>query len=172
MTHVSAPCPVVRISGLTVVDPRRPARYERIYAQLSELVAGRSPSLVAAMATVCAVLHHKMSHHFWTGFYFVVGEDELHVGPYQGPVACQVLRGRGVCLHCARTAQPVVVPDVEQFPGHIACDSRSKSEIAMPLLNGERVVAVLDIDSERVGQFDQDDVAPLAQILSLLQPYL
>ena len=71
-------------------------------------------------------------------------DDELHVGPYQGPVACQVLRGRGVCLHCARTGQPVVVPDVEQFPGHIACDCRSKSDIALPVLKGEQVIAVLD----------------------------
>jgi GAF domain-containing protein len=126
------------------------------------------------MATVCAVLHHKMPHHFWTGFYFAAGDgtDELHVGPYQGPVACQVLRGGGVCLHCARTGQPVVVPDVEQFPGHIACDPRSKSEIVLPVLKGDRVVAVLDVDSDKLAQFDEDDVAPLTRILGLLQPYL
>jgi L-methionine (R)-S-oxide reductase len=157
-----------------LIDPRRPGRYERVYAQLKDLIEGKSPSLVAAMATVCAVLHHKMSHHFWTGFYFIASneEDELHVGPYQGPVACQVLRGGGVCLHCARTGQPVVVPDVEQFPGHIACDARSRSEIALPVARGERVVAVLDIDSDKLAQFDEDDVAPLAKILGLLQPYL
>jgi GAF domain-containing protein len=124
------------------------------------------------MATVCAVLHHKLPHHFWTGFYLVAGDDELHVGPYQGPVACQVLERRGVCLHCARTGQPVVVPDVEQFPGHIACDARSKSEIALPLKKGDRVVAVLDIDAAELEQFDEDDVAPLERILSLLRPYL
>ena len=124
------------------------------------------------MATVCAVLHHKMPHHFWTGFYFVGADGRLRVGPYQGPVACQVLEGGGVCLHCARTAQPVVVSDVEQFPGHIACDARSKSEIALPLIKGEDVVAVLDIDSTRLAQFDQDDVAPLESILRLLHPYL
>jgi GAF domain-containing protein len=124
------------------------------------------------MATICAVLHHKMPHHFWTGFYFVATDDELHIGPYQGPVACQVLKGRGVCLHCARTGQPVVVPDVEQFPGHIACDARSRSEIALPILRGDRVVAVLDIDASDLAQFDEDDVAPLERILSLLQPYL
>jgi GAF domain-containing protein len=157
-----------------LIDPRRPARYERIYAQLKDLVEGKSPHLVAAMATVCAVLHHKMSHHLWTGFYLAAGDagDELHVGPYQGPVACQVLRGGGVCLHCARTGQPVVVPDVEQFPGHIACDARSRSEIALPILRGDRVVAVLDIDATDLAQFDEDDVAPLERILSLLQPYL
>ena len=88
---------------------------------------------IVAMATICAVLQAKMSHHSWTGFYFVASNNELHVGPYQGPVACQVLRDRGVCLHCVQTQKPVIVPDVEQFPGHIACDSRSKSEIVLPV---------------------------------------
>ena len=155
-----------------MIDPRRPGRYERIYTQLKDLIEDKSPNLLAAMSTMCAVLHHKMSHHFWTGFYFVAHEDELHVGPYQGPAACQVLRGRGVCLHCARTKETVIVPDVEQFPGHIACDSRSKSEIALPVIKGDRVVAVLDVDSDKLGRFDEDDVAPLTRILSLLQPFL
>jgi GAF domain-containing protein len=160
-----------------MIDPRRAGRYERIYAQLEDLIEGESPSLTAAMATMCAVLHHKMPHHFWTGFYFVASEDELQVGPYQGPVACQVLKGRGVCLHCAQTGKPLVVPDVEQFPGHIACDARSKSEIALPVIRRssgeeEEVIAVLDVDAEELQQFDEDDIAPLERILSLLQPYL
>ena len=155
-----------------MIDPRRAERYERIYHQLQELIEGKSPNLIAAMATLCAVLQAKMPHHFWTGFYFVAGENELHVGPYQGAVACQILRDRGVCLHCTTTRQAVVVPDVEQFPGHIACDSRSKSEIALPVMARDRVVAVLDIDSDRLAQFDEDDVAPLEKILALLQPYL
>ena len=155
-----------------MIDPRRPGRYERIYTQLKDLIETKSPNLLAAMSTMCAVLHHKMSHHFWTGFYFAANEDELHVGPYQGPAACQVLRGRGVCLHCAQIKEAVVVPDVEQFPGHIACDSRSRSEIALPVIKGEQVVAVLDVDSDKLGQFDEDDVVPLARILSLLQPFL
>jgi len=94
------------------------------------------------------------------------------VGPYQGAVACQVLRDRGVCLHCARTRRAVVVPDVEQFPGHVACDPRSRSEIALPVMKEDQVIAVLDIDSHKPAQFDEDDVAPLTKILSLLQPYL
>lgn len=155
-----------------MIDPRRLGRYNRIYAQLQGLIEDKSPSLVAAMATICAVLHTKMSHHSWTGFYFAASDSELHVGPYQGPVACQELRDRGVCLHCVRTGKPVVVPDVEQFPGHIACDSRSKSEIVLPVMQGKQVVAVLDIDSHKLAQFDEDDVAPLLKILSLLQPYL
>jgi len=157
-----------------MIDPRRPGRYERIYEQLKDLIEGKSPNLRAAMATMCAVLHHKMPHHSWTGFYFAVEDqdDRLHVGPYQGPVACQVLEGSGVCLHCAQTKQPVIVPDVEQFPGHIPCDDRSRSEIVLPLMQGDEMIAVLDVDSHKLAQFDEDDVAPLAQILRLLQPYL
>ena len=159
------------------MDPTRPGRYERIYAQLEGLIEGKSPNLTAAMATICAVLHHKMPHHFWTGFYLVASEDELHVGPYQGPVACQILKGRGVCLECARTGRPVVVPDVERFAGHIACDPRSKSEIALPVLapsadGPDRVAAVFDVDAAELHQFDEEDVAPLQRILSLLQAYV
>jgi len=118
-----------------LIDKRRAGRYERIYTQLCDLIEGKSPNLLAAMATTCAVLHHKMSHHFWTGFYFVVDENELHVGPYQGAVACQVLRGRGVCLHCVHTGQPVIVPDVEQFPGQ-----------AGPIRRGRRRATDQDIE--------------------------
>jgi GAF domain-containing protein len=121
------------------------------------------------MATVAAVLHAKLRHHSWTGFYLVAGADELHVGPYQGPVACQVLKGRGVCLACATSGRSVVVPDVEAFPGHIACDARSKSEICVPLRKNGRVIAVLDIDSDRLVQFDGDDVEPLERIVGLLE---
>jgi len=159
-----------------MIDRRRAGRYERIYDQLKELIEGKSPNLTAAMATICAVLHHKMPHHFWTGFYLVASEDELHVGPYQGPVACQVLTGRGVCLHCARTREPVIVANVDQFPGHIACDARSKSEIALPVTRRsspdaeDEVIAVLDIDAAEPRQFDSEDLAPLEKILSLLQP--
>jgi L-methionine (R)-S-oxide reductase len=163
---------VCGLAAARLIDPKRPARYERITAQLRDLIVGQSPNLVAAMATVCAVLHARMPHHSWTGFYFVAGEDELHVGPYQGPVACQMLIGRGVCLHCARTKEPLIVPDVAQFPGHIACDPRSRSEIVLPVTTGDEVVAVLDIDAHRPAQFDEDDVAPLTRILDLLQPYL
>ncbi|MEE8391060.1 MAG: GAF domain-containing protein [Anaerolineae bacterium] len=157
-----------------MIDKKRPGRYERIYTQLKDLIEDKSPNLTAAMSTLCAVLHHKMNHHFWTGFYFVApdNENELHVGPYQGTVACQVLEGSGVCLHCAQTKQPVVVPDVHQFPGHIACDARSQSEIVLPVMKGDQVIAVLDVDSDKLAQFDEDDVAPLAKILSLLRPYL
>lgn len=152
------------------MDERRAARYERIYEQLRGLIEGRSPDLTAAMATICAVLHAKMPHHFWTGFYFVAG-DRLCVGPYQGPLACQVLEGQGVCLEGVRTRDPVVVPDVHAFPGHIACDARSKSEIVLPILKDGEVVGVLDVDSDKPDQFSEADVGPLEKIISLLDPY-
>ena len=153
-----------------MIAQRRPSASERIYQQLEPLIREKSPNLTAGMATVAALLHGKLRHHFWTGFYFVAGPEELHVGPYQGSVACQVLKGRGVCLHAVQTGAPVVVPDVEAFPGHIACDSRSKSEIVLPLKKDGRVVAVLDIDSDKPAQWDFDDVEPLARIVSLLEP--
>lgn len=146
----------------------RAGRCARIHAQLADLLA-RSPKPTAAMATLCAVLHAKMPHHSWTGFYLVAG-DELHVGPYQGPVACQVLRGEGVCITCLRKARPVVVPDVREFAGHVACDPRFRSEIALPVIAGGRVVAVFDADSHELAQFSEEDVEPLARILSLLEP--
>ena len=155
-----------------MIDARRAGRYQRLYEQLWGLIEGKSPNLIAAMATICALLQFKTPHHLWTGFYLVAGPDELHVGPYQGPLACQVLKGGGVCLHCATMRQPVVVPDVEQFPGHIACDSRARSEIAVPVMSGDRVVAVLDIDSAQLAQFDEDDAMALTRIVGLLGAYV
>lgn len=150
------------------MDPTRARRYERIHEQLRQLIGDESPGLIAAMATICAVLHHKMPHHSWTGFYFLAGPDELHVGPYQGPLACQVLRGQGVCLHSVNTRKPLVVPDVASFPGHIACDPRAQSEIVIPVFRGGQIKAVLDIDSHAPAQFSDDDVPPLERIVALL----
>lgn len=154
------------------MDERRLRRYERIYVQLQGLIEGKSPDLVAAMATICAVLHAKMPHHFWTGFYFAQDGGLLRVGPYQGPVACQILEDAGVCVHAMSTGAPVFASNVDEFPGHIACDSRSRSEIAIPVTRGHEVVAVFDVDSHEVDQFGHQDVAPLKRILSLLDPFL
>ena len=154
------------------MDDRRRDRYGRIYRQLRELIEDKSPTIGAALVTICAVLHAKMPHHSWTGFYFVVDDDELCIGPYQGPVACQVLKGQGTCLQAAVTAAPVVVPDVRTFPGHIACDPRTRSEIVVPVLQDDGVIAVLDIDSNELAQFSEEDVGPLKRILSLLDPFL
>lgn len=158
--------------GDAVITRQRQGRYQRIYNQLKELIQDKSPNLTAAMATIIALLHHKMPHHFWTGFYFTAQNHELHVGPYQGPLACQVLKDKGVCLACVQAKKALVVPDVEKFPGHIACDSRSKSEIVLPVIKDGAVIAVLDIDSDTAAQFDGDDIAPLEKILTLLTPYL
>jgi len=150
----------------------RLSRYERIYQQLEKLIVGKSPTLDAAMATICAVLHAKMPHHSWTGFYYVASDDELHVGPYQGPLACQILKGSGVCLDAVRTNIPVVVRDVREYPGHIACDPRSRSEIVIPLMTDDSPVAVLDIDSDKVRQFSGEDIEPLERIVRLLEPLI
>ena len=115
-------------------DKKKEGRYQRIYDQLEELQK-QSNDPIARMATICAVLHHKMDYYFWTGFYLLKESEKLIVGPYQGPVACQELEpDKGVCWAAVDRAEPVVVPDVHAFPGHIACDSRSKSEITLPVL--------------------------------------
>ena len=121
------------------------------------------------MASICAVLHHKMEHFFWTGFY-LYKSGKLVVGPYQGPVACQELeRNKGVCWAALNKAAPVVVPDVRDFPGHIACDSRSKSEITLPVFNknGE-ITAIFDVDSDRLAAFDEVDQLALTNIILLI----
>jgi GAF domain-containing protein len=143
-------------------------RYNRLYQQLEELLKPHD-NPIAAMATVVAVLHHKMEYFFWTGFYLLWGE-ELIVGPYQGPVACILLeKDKGVCWAGINRRETVIVPDVHQFPGHIACDSRSNSEIVVPLKarSGE-IVGVLDVDSRDFNSFDEVDKEGLERILKLI----
>lgn len=121
------------------------------------------------MATVAAVLHHKMDGFFWTGFY-LLNDGTLLVGPYQGPVACQVLdKDRGVCWTGINQEKTILVPDVDQFPGHIACDSRSRSEIVVPVRNKDgQIFAVLDVDSKYLDNFDETDAACLEKIVRLI----
>ncbi len=147
---------------------RKRARYQRLYLQLTELLTKTSEP-VARMATVNAILHHKMEGFFWTGFY-LLHEGELIVGPYQGPAACQVLaKNTGVCWAAINGNKAVIVPDVEKFPGHIACDSRSKSEIAIPLHDREGLIrGVLDVDSQDYEKFDVTDAAELKKIMDLV----
>jgi len=143
-------------------------RYKRIYNQLSELLP-KSNDTLARMATVIAVLHHKMDYYFWTGFYFLK-DGQLIVGPYQGPVACQELeKGKGVCWTGIQRKEPVIVPDVEQFPGHIACDPRSKSEIVLPVKDdNDEIIGVLDIDGKELNAFDKTDEQELSGIIRLI----
>ena len=143
---------------------KKQGRYTRMQAQLAGLLT-KTNDPVARMATISAILYHKMDYFFWCGFYRVQGE-QLIVGPYQGPAACQVLEGRGVCLSAVQRGETIIVPDVEKFPGHIACDSRSKSEIVIPVRNSTgQVVAVLDVDSSDIDSFDETDQAFLEKIV-------
>ena len=147
---------------------KKQKRYQRLYEQLKELVP-KSNDPLARMSTIIAVLHHKMDTFFWTGYYFLKDGD-LVVGPYQGPVACQILtKNEGVCWAGVNQEKPIVVPDVNEFPGHIACDSRSKSEIVVPLYNNSgKIVGVLDIDSDKQNSFDEIDEKELSRITELI----
>ncbi|MEI6822654.1 MAG: GAF domain-containing protein [Bacteroidota bacterium] len=143
-------------------------KYERIYIQLKELLK-KSNDIDARMCSVVAVLHHKIDYNFWTGFY-CLQDGKLIVKTYQGPVACMELKkDDGVCWAAINAKETIIVPDVEQFPGHIACDSRSKSEIVVPLKNniGE-IVGVLDIDSKDLDSFDNVDADCLQKIVNLI----
>lgn len=142
-------------------------QYKMLVEQIGLLIAGET-DLVAVMSNVAAAIHQEMKF-WWTGFYRVVG-DELVLGPFQGPVACMHIPfGRGVCGTAWQREQTIVVPDVEQFPGHIACSSASRSEIVVPVFDKEgRVTAVLDIDSEQLATFDETDQRYLEEICRML----
>ena len=141
-------------------------KYELLYKQVLSLAEGERDR-EAMMANTAALIHEAFGF-WWTGFYRVVGE-ELVLGPFQGPVACsRIAFGRGVCGTAWQLQRTLVVPDVEQFPGHIACSSASRSEIVVPLIDHDRVVAVLDIDSEQLAMFDEADRAGLEKIAEVL----
>jgi L-methionine (R)-S-oxide reductase len=151
------------------MDPiKKKERYDRLYEQLSGLMK-KTTDPDARMATIVAVLHHKMEYFFWTGFYFLK-DGELTVKTYQGPPACQVLeKNTGVCWAGINQGRTIVVPDVHRFPGHIACDSRSNSEIVVPVFNPEGGISgVLDIDSESLNSFDEVDADNLERIVRMI----
>ena len=149
-------------------NKKKEGRYSRIYKQLSELVL-KSKSTSARMATVVAVLHHKMDYFFWTGFY-LIENGEMTVNIYQGSVACQILEtDKGVCWAAFNKKQTIVVDDVHLFPGHIACDSRSNSEVVIPFKNPKgELLGVLDVDSKDKGSFSEVDARWLEKILELI----
>ena len=149
---------------------KKQGRYERITKQLCELLK-KSPNVQAEMATIVAILHHKMPDFFWTGFYLLDENGDLCVNTYQGPVACQVLaKNTGVCWASINQKKPIVVEDVHKFEGHIACDSRSNSEIVIPIFSKKtgEIIGCLDVDSEKFSAFDDDDVVGLTEIVKLL----
>lgn len=141
-------------------------QYESLLPQVQE-VMDENVDIIANMANMAAMLHDTFGF-WWTGFYRVIG-DELVLGPFQGPLACtRIPFGRGVCGSAWKERKTLVVPDVEQFPGHIACSSASRSEIVVPVFQNNEVIAVLDIDSDRLGTFDDTDAECLEQLVGRL----
>ena len=151
---------------LEIAHGSKAERYALLFKQIESLLAGE-PDAVARMANTAAMIHETFRF-WWTGFYRVV-DGVLVLGPFQGPLACtRIAFGRGVCGTSWKERRTLVVPDVEQFPGHIACSSASRSEIVVPLLRDGEVVAVLDIDSELPATFDEVDQQWLEQIAAIL----
>ncbi len=149
------------------------AAYDQCYAAIVALwrdEGGDTLDDIALMSTINSVLANRFPHFFWTGFYRVCG-DRLVVGPYMGTVGClQIEFGQGVCGTAAQRRQTVIVPDVSQFPGHIACDPNSKSEIVVPVFGpAEELIAVLDVDSDQIDAFDEADARGLERIVGLFQ---
>lgn len=143
-------------------------QYQLLVKQIASLIDGED-DLIAVMSNVVAITHQQMKF-WWTGFYRVVG-NELVLGPFQGPVACMhIPYGKGVCGTAWKQGQAIVVPDVEQFPGHIACSSESRSEIVVPVFDDNgKVMAVLDIDSDQLGTFDDTDRNYLEDICKMIR---
>ena len=145
-------------------------RYAVLLPQVEALVYGET-DLVANLSNVAAALKQTM-HFFWVGFY-MVRKDQLVLGPFQGPIACtRIDFGKGVCGTCWKEKRVIVVPDVEQFPGHIACSSDSKSEIVLPIMKDGEVVMVLDVDSDKPDDFNSMDEAGLNAIVRILEKIL
>ena len=144
-------------------------KYKELVEDIRAIIDGES-DIIAIMSNIAADIHQTMGF-WWTGFYRVIG-DELVLGPFQGPIACMhIAFGRGVCGTAWKRAETVIVPDVEQFPGHIACSSQSRSEIVVPVFSHEdnkKVIAVLDINSEQLATFDETDRKFLEEICGLI----
>ena len=140
--------------------------YKSLFPQLKALIANE-PDLIANMANITSALKESFGF-FWIGFYRVIGE-RLVLGPFQGPIACtSIAFGKGVCGSTWKEAKTIIVPDVDRFPGHIACSSQSRSEIVVPLKHNDIVVAVLDVDSNQLNSFDEIDSYWLEKICALL----
>lgn len=141
-------------------------RYDELYKQIRSILEGETDP-VANMANTAALIHETFGF-WWTGFY-IVRDNQLVLGPFQGPVACtRIPFGKGVCGSAWKRQETIVVPDVEEFPGHIACSSLSRSEIVVPIFEGNDVKAVLDIDSKELSTFDETDRLWLEKIVRLL----
>ena len=151
---------------LTIVTGTKQEQYEALLPQINGLLEGE-PDLVANLANVAAALKEQFNW-LWVGFY-LVKKDELVLATFQGPVACtRIKKGKGVCGSSWAQAKTLIVPDVEKFPGHIACSSASRSEIVIPVMHKDEVVGVLDVDSKELNAFDTVDQVYLEQIVSLI----
>lgn len=151
---------------LSIITGSKTEIYQSLIPQIKALFEGE-PDLIANLANVSAALKEQFGW-FWVGFY-LVKDDELVLGPFQGPVACtRIKKGRGVCGTAWQNAETLIVDDVEKFPGHIACSSLSKSEIVIPLFKNGEVIGVLDVDSNKLGQFDETDKKYLEEIVAIL----
>lgn len=152
---------------LQIITGNKTEQYKSLIPQINGLLEGEA-DLVANLANVVAALKEQFDW-LWVGFY-LVKKDELVLAPFQGPVACtRIRKGKGVCGTSWEKKQAVIVPDVEKFPGHIACSSLSKSEIVVPVIRNNEVVAVLDIDSSELDSFDTTDQHYLEEIVSLIE---
>lgn len=155
------------MESITIIEGTKQERYEALLPQVKAVMSGETDD-IANMANVAAMLHETF-HFWWTGFYRVSG-NELVLGPFQGPLACtRIHKGRGVCGTAWDKAESQVVPDVEQFPGHIACSSASRSEIVVPVWRDGAIIAVLDIDSEHLATFDDTDRRYLEELVKLFE---
>ena len=151
---------------LTIVKGDKLAQYQSLIPQIKSLLEGET-DLIANMANVCAALKEQFGW-FWVGFY-LVKQNELVLGPFQGPVACtRIQKGRGVCGTSWAQEKTLIVPNVEEFPGHIACSNLSKSEIVIPITKNGEVIGVFDVDSEFLNQFDEVDQNGLEEIMMLI----
>ncbi|MGN5766250.1 GAF domain-containing protein [Acinetobacter calcoaceticus] len=145
-------------------------QYQSILPQIQAIVEDEA-DVIANLANICAALRQQFGW-FWIGFY-LVKENELVLGPFQGPIACtRIAKGRGVCGSAWQQQQVIVVPDVDQFPGHIACSSDSKSEIVLPIMKNGECVGVLDIDSDELNQFDEVDAEHLQQLMAMIEKFI
>ena len=151
---------------LTLITGSKAEKYEALLPQIKALIAGED-DLIANLANVTAALKSAFDF-FWVGFY-LVKDKELVLGPFQGSIACtRIGYGRGVCGTAWQRGEVIIVPDVDAFPGHIACSSLSRSEIVLPLIRHEKVWAVLDIDSDQLDEFDEDDQKYLSELIQYL----
>ena len=155
---------------LSLQQGNKAEQYQSLIPQIQAIVADES-DVIANLANICAALKQQFNW-FWIGFY-LVKDNELVLGPFQGPIACtRIAKGRGVCGTAWQQQKVMIVPDVEQFPGHIACNSDSKSEIVLPVMKQNKCVAVLDIDSDALDSFDEVDAEYLKQIVAIVEHFI